>query len=109
MNIFLFMLAGFETTSTFLAYSTAVLVQHPDIQEKLQKELDENFSEPSEIFDYDKIAQLSYMDLFIREVLRMYRISGQPTTRECNNTTLVCGHEIEKGLFQIIFSVIYSQ
>ena len=100
MNVFLFMLAGFETTSTFLAYSTEVLAKHPEIQEKLLDEINENFTEANDIFDYEKIANLPYMDLFIREVLRMYRISGLPMTRECNKTTDVCGHQIEEGKFR---------
>ena len=80
-----------------LAYATSVLATKPDIQNKLQMEIDENWNEDAEDLDYDKVANLTYMDLFIREVLRMYGISSQATTRESNMATTVCGHQIDKG------------
>ena len=95
-NVILFMLAGFETTSNFLAYSTYVLAKHPDIQEKLRAEIDEQWQEYQEL-DYERVSDMTYMDLFIREVLRMYRVSGQSSTRQCNRATTVCGHQIEAG------------
>lgn len=95
-NVVLFMLAGFETTSNFLAYSTYVLAKHPDIQERLRTEIQQQWQEHQEL-DYERVADMAYMDLFIREVLRMYRISGQLTTRQCNKTTTICEHQIEEG------------
>ena len=41
----LFLLAGFETTSTLLAFVAQVLATHPHILDKLQKEIDEHFPE----------------------------------------------------------------
>jgi len=43
MNLVLFLLAGFETTSTSLSYCFFLLSQHPDIMEKLQEEIDSHF------------------------------------------------------------------
>ena len=40
-NIFVFMAAGYETTSTALAYCTYVIATHPDVQDKLQAEIDQ--------------------------------------------------------------------
>jgi cytochrome P450 family 13 len=97
MNVFLFMLAGFETTSTFLAYSTYVLAKNASIQKKLQDELDACLIDGNRMFDYDAIANMTYMDLFVREVLRMYRISGNASTRQCNKATNVCGYHIDEG------------
>lgn len=101
MNIFLFMLAGFESTSTVLAYSTYVLAKNPDIQTKIQAEIDEYWKEGEEEdeaeLNYEIVSDMTYMDYFIREVLRMYRISGQNSTRQCSQSTTVCGHQIDKG------------
>lgn len=97
MNVFLFMLAGFETTSTFLAYSTYVLATNSEVQTKLQDEVDSTFQDSDRVMDYETIANMTYMDLFVREVLRMYRTSGKATTRQCNKTTNVCGHQVEEG------------
>jgi cytochrome P450 len=79
-NVVLFMLAGFETTSNVLAYSTYVLAKHPEIQEKLQAEIDQQWKENDEL-DYEQLSYIPYVDLFIRVVLRMYRVSGQSSTR----------------------------
>lgn len=95
------MLAGFETTSTFLAYSTYVLATRPDIQNKLQGEIDDHWYEDEEL-DYEKLGEIEYLDLFIREVLRMYRATGRASTRLCNQTTNVCGHQIEEGKLILI-------
>lgn len=102
-NVFLFMIAGYETTSTALAYGTYVLATQVDIQDKLFKEIDQ-FKWSSMNVDeiYDAAMNLSYLDLFIREVLRMYPITSKAMTRECNTTTLIKGHTIEKGLFCFI-------
>ena len=40
---FIFLAAGYETTSTALGFLAYELSRHPDIQEKLQQEIDEHF------------------------------------------------------------------
>ncbi len=42
-NCYSFLLAGYETTSTALAFTAWLLAKHPDVQTKLQREIDENF------------------------------------------------------------------
>jgi cytochrome P450 len=101
-NVFLFMIAGYETTSTALAYCTYVLATRPDIQYKLVKEIDQNkWNNNNDEDTYETATNLPYLDLFIREILRMYPMTSKAQTRECNITTNVCGHIIEKGLFNI--------
>ncbi len=38
-----FLLAGYETTSTALAFAAYELATHPDIQLKVQQEIDEKY------------------------------------------------------------------
>jgi cytochrome P450 len=97
MNVFLFMVAGYESTASLLAYSTYVLATQDEVQKKLQAEIDENWKENEKNIDYDIIADMTYMDLFLREVLRSYTVSGRLVNRESSETTMVCGHQIEKG------------
>ncbi|CAF0926279.1 unnamed protein product [Rotaria sordida] len=107
-NAFLFMIAGYETTSTALTYCTYILATHPTVQEKLRKEIEE-YPDKNES-DYDRVHNMVYLDSFIREVLRMFPIAPKATTRECNTTTTVCSYVIEKGsvIQPDIFSLHYD-
>ena len=108
MNVFMFMVAGYETTSTALAYCTYVLATKSGIQEKLANEIDQNNWDNIDAGDSYEIANnLSYLDLFIREVLRMHPLGSKPMTRECNTTTNVCGHTIKEGLLNIKIVKLY--
>ncbi|UJR34501.1 hypothetical protein I4U23_021909 [Adineta vaga] len=85
-----------NTTSTTLASSTYILATRPDIQTKLQAEIDEMYVTNNEELDYNSVNSMNYMDLVIREVLRMFPVALQAVSRECNTETTVCGHIIEK-------------
>ena len=79
MNLVLFMLAGYETTSTCLSYSAFVLANHPEEQIKLYEEIEANY--PGQVLNdedinYDKPQNMEYLDMFIKEVLRMYPIGN---------------------------------
>ena len=100
------MAAGYETTATALACSTYILATHPEIHEKLQAEIDQlSFStdndddddEMKKYPDYDIVAQMSYMDMFISEVLRMYPIVPGIIQRRAVENTVVRGIKIDKG------------
>ena len=94
------MAAGYETTSTALGYCTYRLAIHQDIQQKLYEELLEHWA--SNINSYDVImSKLTYMDSFVREVLRMHPIAVQAVNRQCMEDTDVAGYTIEQG------SIIY--
>ncbi len=43
----------------------------------------------------DSVQNLKYTDMFIREVMRVYPI-GNALSRECTNSTNVCGIDIPK-------------
>ena len=49
MNLVVFLLAGYETTSTTLAYAFHVLATIPAEQEKLINEIDELFPTESDV------------------------------------------------------------
>ena len=105
-NIINFMTAGYETTSTALAYVTYELAKHPDVLQKLQNEVDElqlnnnddnNDEETKKYPDYNIVAQLPYMDMVVSEVLRMYPIANTAVQRRATDDTVVQGINIEKG------------
>lgn len=97
------MAAGYETTATALAAATYELARHPDILHKLQAEIDElplsttDNDEARKYPDYDIVAQMPYMDLFISEVLRMYPMGSRGSHRRSTEDAVVQGIKIDKG------------
>lgn len=74
-EIFTFLLAGHETTSTWLYFCLYALSIYPDIQEKLHEEVKNNAN--SENPDIDDIEEhCKYLGAFMKEVLRMYPPAG---------------------------------
>ncbi|XP_066558120.1 cytochrome P450 1A1 [Amia ocellicauda] len=61
--------AGFDTISTALSWSLVYLVVHPDIQKKIQNELDENVDMELGPRISDK-PNLPYLEAFILEIFR---------------------------------------
>ena len=49
MNLLLFMLAGYETSSTTLSYCSFILAKFPEEQDKLLHEIHETFGESSKV------------------------------------------------------------
>lgn len=91
------MAAGYETTSTALAYATYELARNPEVLRKLQIEVDDLPLYTDGNADYDTVAQMSYMDVFICEVLRMYPIGNRAIQRRATEDTIVQGIKIDKG------------
>ncbi|CAF2764884.1 unnamed protein product [Rotaria sp. Silwood2] len=86
------MVAGFATTATMLAFSTYILSTEAEVHKKLQAEIDEHWQDNKKELNYDVIANMSYMDLFLREVLRMYSFSGRTSTNltsHCSGTIIM--------------------
>ncbi|XP_064094361.1 cytochrome P450 3A29-like [Macrobrachium nipponense] len=70
-NAIFFLLAGYETISTMLSYTTYLLAKHPDVQQRLYEEIVQHLSK-EEVVTYDTINQLEYLDMVVKESLRMY-------------------------------------
>ena len=69
----IFMMAGYDTTATLLSYGSYALAKNPEVQTKLQEEVDEAFAEADGEFpDYSAIQALPYLDMVVHETLRLY-------------------------------------
>ena len=67
------MMAGYDTTATLLSYTCYALSKNPEVQTKLQEEVDEAFAGAEDEFpDYSVIQGLPYLDMVVHETLRMY-------------------------------------
>ena len=67
----IFLLAGYETTATTLAFACYELAKNPAIQDKLRKEVVLIVSDDDENI-YEKLQSLTYMDQVLSEVLRYH-------------------------------------
>nr|UOU03273.1 cytochrome P450 3045C1-1 [Brachionus rubens] len=97
LNLALFMLAGYETTSTTLTYTSYILAKYPEEQTKLYETIKSSIQSEDEI-DSDSVNKIEYLDMFIKEVLRMYPIASQAVTRRCMKSSRVKDIDIPVGL-----------
>jgi cytochrome P450 len=93
------LIAGYETTGTTMGFMFWLLATNPDVQEKVQAEIDEayeNTNTTDGIPDYNTIQHLEYLDMVIHETLRMFPPVGV-SFRECTaDYKLPCGAIIKK-------------
>uniref|UniRef100_F7B7M2 Thromboxane-A synthase n=1 Tax=Ornithorhynchus anatinus TaxID=9258 RepID=F7B7M2_ORNAN len=95
-----FVFAGYETTSSALSFISYNLATHPDVQQKLQEEIDKVLPNKSPL-TYDAIVQMEYLDMVINETLRLYPI-GPRLERMCKKTLEINGLTIHKGTCVVI-------
>lgn len=67
-----FFTAGYETSSTTMAFTLYELAVQPDIQDKLRKEIVDAINESDGKITYDMVLSLPYLDMVVSETLRMY-------------------------------------
>ncbi|XP_023411703.2 cytochrome P450 3A4-like isoform X1 [Loxodonta africana] len=91
----MFIFAGYETTSTTLSFVMYLLATHPDIQEKLQREIDAAFPDKAPP-TYDGMLQMEYLDMVVNETLRLFPIAGR-LERVCKKDVEIKGLIIPKG------------
>ncbi|XP_014652586.1 PREDICTED: cytochrome P450 3A12 isoform X4 [Ceratotherium simum simum] len=91
----IFIFAGYETTSTSLSFLMYLLATHPDVQQKLQEEIDATFPNKAPP-TYDTLLQMEYLDMLLNESLRLFPIAGR-LERVCKNDVEINGVFIPKG------------
>ncbi|NXU29494.1 CP3AT protein, partial [Thalassarche chlororhynchos] len=95
-----FVFAGYETTSSTLSYLSYNLATHPDVQQRLQDEIDANLPNKATP-TYNAIMQMEYLDMVVNETLRLFPPGGR-IERVCKKTVEFNGVTIPKGMVIII-------
>ncbi|KAM9378561.1 cytochrome P450 2J6-like [Phaethornis superciliosus] len=95
-SIFDLFLGGSETTATTLRWALLYMMVYPDIQEKVQKELDAVLS-PSHLICYEDRKRLPYTYAVIHEIMRFGSIILITIPREAVKDTNLFGYELRKG------------
>ncbi|XP_061008306.1 cytochrome P450 3A24-like [Dama dama] len=91
----IFIFGGYETTSSTLSFIIYELATHPDVQQKLQEEIDATFPNKAPP-TYDVLAQMEYLDMVVNETLRMFPIAVR-IDRFCKKDVEIHGVSIPKG------------
>ncbi|KAK3908720.1 Cytochrome P450 9e2 [Frankliniella fusca] len=68
----LFLLAGFETSSTVLCFTAFELALNPDIQSKLREEISRVLEKHGGECNYDAVQEMEYLDMVIHESMRKH-------------------------------------
>uniref|UniRef100_A0A673I3Y9 unspecific monooxygenase n=1 Tax=Sinocyclocheilus rhinocerous TaxID=307959 RepID=A0A673I3Y9_9TELE len=89
-----FILGGYETTSTTLTYLLYNLATNPDCLEKLVEEIDTNFP-PDTPITYDALMKIDYLEMAINESMRLLPTAPR-LERVCKKTVELNGVTIPK-------------
>ncbi|KAJ6474842.1 cytochrome P450 [Mycena sanguinolenta] len=71
-NIFIFLLAGHETTAHTLCFTFALLALYPEEQDRLYQEIKSPMPEPNRLPTYDEMNSFKYSMAVFYETLRMF-------------------------------------
>ncbi|KAM4771048.1 cytochrome P450 3A9-like [Rhinophrynus dorsalis] len=103
----IFLLAGYETTSTSLSYLFYNLATHPDVQKRLQEEIDSylpNKASPT----YEILMEMEYLDMVVQENLRIFPPAGR-LERVSKRSIEINGVNIPKGTVTVIPTYVLHQ
>lgn len=108
-NVFLFYVAGTDTTAATITFALHELTQSPASMEKLRKEIDEVLQRSNGVVDYEVVKEMKFLDLCIKETLRKYPVLPI-LNRECTEDYQVPDSKmvIRKGTQLLIPLLGYS-
>jgi cytochrome P450 len=93
-QLFVFLVAGHDTSSTALSWVLYFLAQYPDIQEKLRSEVKETLKEREE--SWETYESMEYLTAVVNETLRL-RPPALVTRRKVMHDDNILGYNIPTG------------
>ncbi|XP_011362285.1 cytochrome P450 4V2 [Pteropus vampyrus] len=91
-----FMFEGHDTTAAAINWSLYLLGSYPEVQKKLDDELDEVFGKSDRPATSEDLKKLKYLDCVIKETLRLFP-SVPIIVRNLNEDCEIAGFNIAKG------------
>lgn len=114
-DILVFLVGGHETSSHTISYLLLALIRHPHVLKKLQGELDRAISKESkhnpDFFpSVNVLLSLPYLDMCIKESLRLWPVAGAGPKRILVQDVEYCGMTLPKGsIFHAHFYSMFRQ
>ncbi|XP_048361670.1 cytochrome P450 2J2-like [Sphaerodactylus townsendi] len=96
--IFDFFIAGTDTTTTTLEWAVSLMAIYPDIQGKVQKELEDVFGS-SQSFGYQDRKKVPYTNAVIHEIQRIQYVFLFGVPRQNEKDVHILGYHIPKRTF----------
>ncbi|XP_066590353.1 cytochrome P450 6a2-like [Prorops nasuta] len=101
-NLLTFFFDGYETAAITLSFVGYHLAEHPEVQERLRKEVKDSLSKCGSM-TYECLTEMTYMDQVIHESLRMKTTFGG-FVKICTESTVLKGSDglscrVEPGTF----------
>ncbi|XP_067952041.1 cholesterol 24-hydroxylase-like [Watersipora subatra] len=102
-----FFIAGHETTANTLSFTLLELGRHPNILQRLREELSVVVGD-EEYLTYDHIHRLRYMDMVIRESMRLYP-TAPSTFRKLNRSCDIGGYRIPEKTIVMVSNFVATR
>ncbi|KAL6909750.1 hypothetical protein ACP4OV_001409 [Aristida adscensionis] len=94
--IFDLIAGGIETATTTLQWAMAELMRNPATMSKAQTEVRRVFKGQMKVTE-DRLSELSYLHLIIKETLRLHVPGPLLIPRECQEHCQILGYDVPKG------------
>ncbi|KAL0821374.1 hypothetical protein ABMA28_005962 [Loxostege sticticalis] len=75
-QVFVFFAAGFETSSSATSFTLHQLAFHPEVQKKVQDDIDRALAKHDNKLSYESIKEMTYLDWAFKEGMRMFPSLG---------------------------------
>jgi len=92
---------GIETATTTLQWAMAELMRNPGIMAKAQAEVRGVFMGQTKVTE-DRLGELSYLQLVIKETLRLHVPGPLLVPRECQEQCRILGYDVPKGAMVLV-------
>lgn len=102
-NVFIFYIAGTESTSATTSFTLHELSHSPNLMKRAQEDVDKALKSHNQEISYDSISEMKFIDACVKETLRKY--PALPIlNRECTKDYLIPGtdYKIQKGTAVVI-------
>ena len=102
-QLFTLFFAGQDTTANAILWTLYHLAKYPDVQNKVRKEVNFLWTNPSEVSSVtaEKIEQMQYLNAVIDESMRLYP-PVYATYRDVKEETVLGGYQLKKDTLLIL-------